>query len=263
MTLEPVAIGKSAFPEKAGARTPTALLEAKSMSQYTPTEDSSDAECPTCGRDDFESRFGVKQHHARTHGEKLDDRPELNCEYCGETFRVRPCRENKARFCSRSCGNRWRSENKPPSHFPAWKGGKITKECAICGEEFEVKPHKEDQVTCSNACAGEYRSKKYSGTESPLWRGGKSVTDAVKKSISARSWQHIADSARDENGNKCEMCGATRSEIGQKPDVHHIVPISAGGCNARFNLMVLCRGCHRRVEAHTRDLPGMKPVLTE
>jgi hypothetical protein len=263
MPLAPVTRGKSAFPEKAGVVAPTALLETKSMSDYTPTADNSDAECPTCGRDDFESRFGLKQHHARTHGERLDDRPELTCEYCGEVFRVKPCREDEARFCSQKCGVRWRSENKPPSHFPAYDGGKITKTCEVCGSDFKVKRHKDDQITCSHECAGKYRSKEYSGPQSPHWRGGKSIADAVKKSISETSWRTVADSVREANGGECEMCGKTADEIGQKPDVHHIVPISAGGCNAPENLMVLCRGCHRIVESYTRDLLGMEAVLCE
>lgn len=62
MTLTNVANNKSAFPEKAGARTPTALLETKSMRQSTLTEYSASATCPTCG-EGFDTPRAMKAHH--------------------------------------------------------------------------------------------------------------------------------------------------------------------------------------------------------
>lgn len=61
--------------------------------------------------------------------------PEITCEICGEIFRVRPAREDAARFCSRSCQNEWMSRNfgrlGMGDHLPVmrgeenprWKGG--------------------------------------------------------------------------------------------------------------------------------------------
>lgn len=40
-------------------------------------------ECPTCGRDDFKSRKGVRSHHSSVHNEIL---PNLICEKCGFRF---------------------------------------------------------------------------------------------------------------------------------------------------------------------------------
>ena len=41
--------------------------------------------------------------------------------------------------------------------------------------------------------------------------------------------------------NKCELCGDDTKEILQ---VHHIIPVTAGGSNNADNLIVLCPNCH-------------------
>ena len=48
----------------------------------------------------------------------------------------------------------------------------------------------------------------------------------------------------------CEMCQA-HFKIVPATEVHHIVPISRGGTHEWFNLMSLCRDCHRRM--HEKD----------
>jgi len=93
------------------------------------------------------------------------------------------------------------------------------------------------------------------GQDHPRWRGGKHLIDNVRKQLRP-SWWTVRD---EERAEECYNCGASECKL----DVHHTVPISAGGTNGSWNLMTLCESCHRRVEAHTRDLPGMKPVLTE
>jgi hypothetical protein len=57
------------------------------------------------------------------------------------------------------------------------------------------------------------------------------------------------------------MCGDEATD--RAHDLHHIVPILAGGVNDPELLIELCRECHESTEAYTRDLPGMGPVLTE
>jgi len=93
------------------------------------------------------------------------------------------------------------------------------------------------------------------GQDHPNWRGGKHLVDALRKQHRP-SWWTVRDAAR---AGECYKCGAS----GCKLDVHHIVPISAGGTNDGWNLMTLCESCHRTVEAYTRTLPGMQPVVTE
>lgn len=59
-----------ALPQKAaGVWPPTALLDHKSMSESESDADSSDVECPVCGKDDFATLRGMSIHHTRVHGE--------------------------------------------------------------------------------------------------------------------------------------------------------------------------------------------------
>lgn len=63
------------------------------------------ARCPTCGRTDFASENGMKQHHVQTHGESLSKRREREfvCGWCGDEFTRRVSPDETAEFCSQSC----------------------------------------------------------------------------------------------------------------------------------------------------------------
>lgn len=93
------------------------------------------------------------------------------------------------------------------------------------------------------------------GQDHPKWRGGKHLIDALRKQLQP-SWWTVRD---DERADECQMCGATDCKL----DVHHIVPLSAGGTNESWNLMTLCESCHRTAEAYTRQFDAFRPVLTE
>lgn len=282
MTLEPVTIGKSAFPEKAGARTPTALLEAKSMSQYTPTEDSSDAECPTCGAA-FTGPAAMKSHHKQVHGESIAgvpsecdycgeqfqsrsdvpgtycsnkcqalaqrDRVGLECDHCGETFERKRNRAGDGRsFCSTECRNGFQRERDPEDH-PRWLGERERKTCDYCGEQFDAIPSEKGRDRfCSLECSRSYERSEASYS---------TLSTAVRSRL-PNGWGRWRADVRD---GECEMCGAEATE--RAHDLHHIVPILAGGVNDPELLVELCRSCHEAAEAYGSDLPGMKPVLTE
>jgi transposase/biotin operon repressor len=98
-----------------------------------------------------------------------------------------------------------------------------------------------------------------SGQDNPNWRGGSSVLEAVRTLIGDLSWNSISQRTRAAASDECEMCGDTPAKRGC--DVHHIVPIMAGGDNGDYNLMVLCRRCHATVEHYTREY--FDPVLVE
>jgi len=46
------------------------------------------------------------------------------------------------------------------------------------------------------------------------------------------------------------MCG----ESAEKLDLHHIIPLLAGGVNEEWNYMTLCRSCHITVEHYTSTI---------
>jgi len=53
------------------------------------------------------------------------------------------------------------------------------------------------------------------------------------------------------NLSKCEMCGA-----GDGLELHHIVPVMAGGTHDQFNVRLLCRTCHGKAESYLREVAG-------
>jgi len=103
---------------------------------------SDDTTCPTCGRDDFASPLGMRNHHARTHGESLTDT--VTCEYCGDEFEVPTYRDSI--YCSEQCAAADRRQ-------------RITKTCEGCGDEFEVVPRNDDQRYCSPKCGSRYANR--------------------------------------------------------------------------------------------------------
>jgi hypothetical protein len=197
-------------------------------------------QCPTC-RDKFETIAGMKRHHALKHGESISGEIQ-ECEYCGNSTRVRPCRTNLENTCSESCQNKLHSqrmEGSDPDRI----------ECDMCGEIFvEYESQRTgDKSFCSKECYHEYRSTFIRGPDHPNWSGGQDYNYT-------NGWKEISDLVRNRDG-KCVICGAGIDEhienSGRKPDVHHIIPsVAFTGNNGDFllNLITTCRSCHRKIE---------------
>jgi len=127
-------------------------------------------------------------------------------------------------------------------------------------EWVRENPEKHAEVARENAHKGtpareENGMAGRTGQDNPNWRGGKHLIDALRKQLRP-SWWTVRDEERD---GECYNCGASECKL----DVHHIVPISAGGTNESWNLMTLCESCHISAEWYTRGLPGMEAVLCE
>lgn len=166
---------------KRPGREPDRALGDQSMTEYESEDDSSAVECPTCGRDDFASRRGVKAHHAQTHGERLT--VTVECAWCGDEKEVDENRVGRTEnfFCDNTCRGEWQSQLDKESHS-AWKGGKVVVNCAQCGAEKRVKRCKVEQQErhfCDNDCYGEWCSENRRGKQSPAWRGGKTTVECA------------------------------------------------------------------------------------
>lgn len=86
--------------------------------RVTKSQDIDGVECPTCNRDDFHSKKGMRKHHAMAHGESIA-KTTSECDACGEEFTHFKA-ENNRRFCSRECSrtaikNRWGKESREDS----------------------------------------------------------------------------------------------------------------------------------------------------
>jgi hypothetical protein len=57
----------------------------------------------------------------------------------------------------------------------------------------------------------------------------------------------------DQKGHECLFCGVTgeqhEQEYGRDLDVHHVIPKRKGGSNDPSNLIPVCIGCHKTLEA--------------
>lgn len=115
---------------------------------------------------------------------------------------------------------------------------KKTKICSFCGNAFEYI--NKQQRYCSRKCY--FDSKK-----EPKERL-RQVSTIETREIDMRHvggfCQSLKDAVLERDGRKCYICG--------KPTnlhVHHIIPRAHGGENVMDNLITLCGGCHRSVEA--------------
>lgn len=91
------------------------------------------------------------------------------CEWCGESFEVRPC-EAMQKFCDMDCKGEWQAEHRTGDNAPGWKGGTATVSCEMCGEGFQVRQCRAEEAKfCSKDCANESFSARYSGRGNPAY----------------------------------------------------------------------------------------------
>ena len=75
-------------------------------------QNSSDTDCPTCGKDRFDSNWAMKIHHKMKHGTSLAETVSLECVVCNDSYERHPSQEEDSRFCSPKC----QSTAKPTTH---------------------------------------------------------------------------------------------------------------------------------------------------
>lgn len=221
-----------------GAGTPAdALGEPKRMTE-SDGERQESTECPTCGREDFTSRQGMKVHHKRIHGESIAGVDRV-CDYCGDDFTARRARVDRgeAKYCSLECRHDAREQQ-----------GTVDRTCKECGEEFTVLKTQLDHRPadyCSLECTGEKQSRERLGEDHPNWKGGYSQNRDT-------NWPALRERALEDNDYCCQGCGRHdddhREEHGVGLHVHHIRPVTSfetpEDADTVDNLVPLCRDCH-------------------
>lgn len=191
-------------------------------------------------------------HGSKPNGKKTQkktQRVELVCEQCGDKFRVPPYREETARFCSKECLEKWKSENWQGKNSPHYQGKKEERTCKVCGKEFTIPEAwlRKDNTTgefCSRECKDEW----FSGENSPNWEGGTSFLPYPPE------WEEKRKEALERDGYKCQKCGKTQKEHmeehGRSLFVHHI---DGNKMNSSLrNLITLCLSCHTEIENQLR-----------
>ena len=131
-------------------------------------------ECPACGRDDFKSVRGMKQHHKMQHGESIAGE-KRTCNECGDEFRS--CQEQE--FCSKSCADKYRRGRNTGEDHPRWKK-RVTVQCDYNGCE-NTMTFRESEVDmyenrfCSNDCKYAHLSETMVNSAHPNWSGGPKI----------------------------------------------------------------------------------------
>lgn len=163
-------LSQKAAPVRAG---PT-LLSAKSMTENETDTDSSDVECPACGRDDFKTESGMKIHHSKVHGESIAG-VTVECAWCGSTFQKYQCevRESEGDFCTSECQHEWRSENRTGEDGYNWRGSTVETACDWCGASIDRRIQRVngfENSFCNHMCRAAWVSENMSGDSHPLYQ---------------------------------------------------------------------------------------------
>lgn len=212
--------------------------------------ESSGPACPTCDRDDFASTRGMRMHHAKTHGESIAG-TRFECDWCGESARKKPNHyaTDTNHFCSPDCQKAHKQST----------DARVATDCDWCGDTLRVyswRVETRDNIYCNRDCRGAALSERQRGDANPAWAGGNPTwgTD-VRYHLGPASWHSIAKRERERAEYRCEKCGEHRPpESDQRAlEVHHLIPLSAGGTNRAWNLMALCAACHRRADSFVSD----------
>lgn len=201
----------------------------------------------------YHKHFETFAHAVREAGfeprREMGRRIELECEICGDSFKVRPS-DRKQRFCGMGCfaehregkytgEDHWRYVERPEQ------------ECKQCGEIFQRAPWRvsdRDQF-CSQECYYEWRAE-----HAESFDYGEGWNEEKREGV------------REKYNRRCQSCGMTEREhkqvSGKKLAVHHITPAKqiddAQERNAVANLIPLCCSCHNDWEG----IP-LKPTLLD
>ena len=185
---------------------------------------------------------------------------------CGKEFYVRPSKNERAKYCSRRCTNKWKkSRPKIGKWIPCgfckkqvWVrpynfhrkytfcsfacmkkydfGGKLKLKCKKCKRQYETyKSHKKyyGSAYCSRECMWKHKK----GKKSNNWKGGV----ALKKQL----WTIFSKYIRIRDDGVCFSCG--KKDDWKNTDAGHYVPKTAGLALYfdEKNVNCQCTACNR------------------
>jgi len=188
--------------------------------------------CIKCGKE-FKTKVYKKQKHCsqKCSGRARVNRIKKKCEWCGNEYELRESKENKSRFCSHECLNKWLHSDKEV----------LRKRMQSLKERFRNKENhplfgKNHTKKTKDKMSKTRRIKKLSAMENnPNWQGGKSFEPYTSDfNNELRAW------IRERDNYQCQICGLKQN--GRKLSVHHIDYDKSD--NRRKNLITLCVSHH-------------------
>ena len=216
--------------------------------------DGKEFSCPKCGRS-FATEYGLKQHHAKSHGETLNGT--VDCAWCGTELKRVPAEieRNDNHFCNLDvCKAKYQSDPYSGEGNPNYKGGEVS--CSWCGDDLDRDMNQIDRSEhyfCGDKdCKARWQAKHVNGENHPRWMGG-------YDGYYGPDWpeQRLKAVVRDQS--RCQVCDATPLELNSTLVVHHIQPMRRykerydgkevfDRANRLSNLLTLCRHCHMKWE---------------
>lgn len=178
----------------------------------------SDVVCPTCGSPDFINETGMRIHHKKVHGESIAGVMK-DCEWCGEPFQTYP--SLGYRFCGSKCRREWKKVRYSGSNHPLWRGGPTIVNCSWCGEELErnrCAVDNQENFFCNRECHGNWRSENIRRENHWNW----SPYTPRSPLDYGPNWDEQRFKALLRDQYRCQVCRKTPMELGRDPDVHHI-----------------------------------------
>lgn len=221
--------------------------------------------CKVCGKEFYQesitSKYCSKECRLKAGWNKKDPSKwsKFICDWCGKEFEEYAYRQ--PRFCSRQCVAEFAAKQpKPNSQKPEIH---IQLTCEICGKLYQTTTHQvreRGSRFCSRKCMGIAKSNTMRGEGNPNWNGGTLDPDAY-----GPNWGRQSRKAKKRDKHTCQVCGY-KSGGDRILDVHHIKPIKEFNgnwklANQLYNLISLCRPCHRKVEVGKIPCPVPKGAL--
>jgi len=152
------------------------------------------------------------------HSEKNPSKWDIRiCKMCGKEFQVRTCytKRGQGKFCSISCGTRFRNIHDNPTKDPLVRKKISANHANVSGK--------------NNPMYGR------TGDSAPSWIDG-------RNSYSGDLWRRIAFANM--KHRECEICGVALSES-RELHIHHIDKNRSN--NNIDNLMIVCVKCHNNI----------------
>lgn len=234
-------------------------------------------ECPTCGRDDFDTERAMKSHHSQVHGESIKGRV-VCCDVCDDTFRKqkKKIQQHDNHYCCDDCrveGRKSRvtvscnecdtdieviqsyAEKYDSIHCSeSCRKNTFTVECDFCGKTVQKNGYQKERSKnyfCSNECHGMYKKENGigRGKDNGMWSGG-------GVNYYGQNWHEKRNEALERDNYECVVCGLDeerhQEKYGNGLHVHHIEPLRTfdDKCNGNSldNLITMCSHCHKKWE---------------
>lgn len=227
-------------------------MSENALGKASNSSDASDKEfsCPSCDRS-FGTEFGVKQHHAKSHGETLYGTVE--CAWCGDEIERIPAEieRNDNHFCNLDeCKAKFQSDPYSGEGNPNYKGGEVS--CSWCGESLDRDMNqikRSEQFFCGDSnCKSKWQQENFNGEDHPRWMGG-------YDGYYGPNWPETRLQVIIRDQSRCQVCGSTPLDLDSTLVAHHIQPMRTfkerfdgdtvfERANRLDNLLTLCRGCH-------------------